>query len=516
MKPSFPPKLLAKLLVSAGTAVLTACTLGPDFVHPVAPSGGYSHAAPAAGAPQGVAYGADLAADWYGLFHSAALNGLVQEALAGNPDLEATRHGLLAAQYELQAVSGAQLPQISATGGVSRAHINGSYLYEPVNALAVTGNQFSIGPALSYKLDLFGGVRRSVEAQAATAANARDQALNTYVTLVNQVVITAFDYAATQAQIDTTQALLKDLDAQYKLTQLLENGGKITRADTLQAQTQLENTAATLPALEQQRDTYRNALAQLCGKTPDEFSMPALSLKDFNLPPQLPLSLPSALVRQRPDILAAEDNLHQASAEVGVAEAARLPSLTISAQYAQQGSKLNEIFTQPGGIWSVGANLTAPLFTGGTLKARSKEAKERYLQAQASYRSSVITAFVDVANALQALQHDADSYDAHNRALQAAAANRDLALAQYRGGKYNELQVLTAQQAYQSAALTQVQADAQRFTDTAALFRALGGGWWNASRDPSQLPVAARGSRQTPTQSQQATRVASAQEHSHE
>lgn len=512
------PHFLSRLLAGAATAALAACTLGPDFVHPVAPSGGYSHAAPAAGAPQGVAYGADLAGDWYQLFRSDAVNSLVREALSNNPDLEAARHGLLAAQYELQAVSGAQLPQIDASGGVTRAHINGSFLYEPVQALSVTGNQFSIGPALSYKLDLFGGVRRSVEAQNAAADVARDQALDTYVTLVNQVVITAFDYAATQAQIDTTQALLKDLDAQYKLTQLLENGGKITRADTLQAQTQLENTAATLPALQQQRDTYRNALAQLCGKTPDEFSMPPLSLKDFTLPRQLPLSLPSTLVRQRPDILAAEDNLHQASAEVGVAEAARLPSLTLSAQYSQEASKLNQLFTQPGGIWSVGANLTAPLFTGGTLKARSKEAKERYLQAQASYRGAVITAFVDVANALQALQHDADSYDAHNRALNAAAANRDLALAQYRGGKYNELQVLTAQQAYQSAALTQVQADAQRFTDTAALFRALGGGWWNASRDPSLLPVASArdGSRPTHSQTPPATKVASAQEHSHE
>lgn len=513
------PHFLPKLLPSAGaTVLLAACTLGPDFVHPAAPSGGYSHAAPAAGAPQSVAYGADIAADWYSLFHSDTLNGLVQEALAGSPDLDAARHGLLAAQYELKAVAGTQLPQIDATGSVTRARINGSFLYEPDNALTATGNQFSIGPALNYKIDLFGGVRRQVEAQGAAADYARDQALDTYITLVNQVVITAFDYAASQAQIDTTQALLKDLDDQYKLTQLLENGGKITRADTLQAQTQLENTIATLPALEQQRDTYRNALAQLCGKTPDEFSMPTLTLKDFTLPQQLPLSLPSTLVRQRPDILAAEDNLHQASAQVGVAQAARFPSLTLSAQYTQQGSQLNQIFTKAGGIWSVGGNLSAPLFSGGTLKARSQEAKESYLQAQAKYHSAVITAFVDVANALQALQHDADSYAAHNRALEAAAANRDLSIAQYRGGKYNELQVLTAQQAYQSAALSQVQADAQRFTDTAALFRALGGGWWNAPRNPAQLPAASAGGtgNTNPSQTQPATKLASAQEHPHE
>ena len=224
--------------------------------------------------------------------------------------------------------------------------------------------------------------------------------------------------------------------------------------------------------------------------TPDEFRLPDLSLKDFSLPPELPVSVPSILVRQRPDILAAEDNLHQASAGIGVAEAARLPSLSISAQYAQQTTKLNEFLTRPGGVWSVGADLAAPIFHGGTLAAREQEAKEQYRQAQAEYRSTVIAAFVEVANALRSLQHDSDGYLAHNRALDAARANRDLAVAQYRAGRYTELQVLTAEQQYQDAALSEVQADVQRFTDIATLFRALGGGWWNAPHDPSLLPAA--------------------------
>ena len=474
-------------------ATLAACTLGPDFSRPAAPaSGGYAvQGAPAAGAAQSVIYGGEVADDWYQLFHSTALNALVQEALANNPDLEAARHGLLAAQNELKAVSGSALPQLSVGGGIERAHINGSFLYAPASTLTATANRYSIGPSLAYNLDVFGGVRRSIESQAAATANAHDQALNTYVTLVDQVVVTAFNYAASQAQIEVTQSLLDELQSQLDLTQKLEAAGKITRSDTLQAQTQLESTRASLPGLEQQRDVYRNALAQLSGRTPDEFSMPALSLKDFALPAQLPLSLPSTLVRQRPDILAAEDSLHQASAQIGVAQAARLPSLTLSAQYSQQTTKLNELFTQPGGIWSFGADFTAPLFNGGTLAARADEAKERYRQSQASYRSTVIGAFVEVANALQALQHDADSYASHTRALDAAAASRDLALAQYRAGKFNELQVLVIEQQYQNAALSQVQADAQRFTDTAALFRALGGGWWNAPKDPASLPLAA-------------------------
>jgi NodT family efflux transporter outer membrane factor (OMF) lipoprotein len=478
-------------LAALAGSLLAGCTLGPNFTRPEAPAGGYAHAAPAASASRSVAVGADVADGWYQLFHSAALDQLVRSALAGNPDLEGARHGLVAAQYELRAVAGSQLPQIDATGQIGRAHINGSYFYGPVNAIKTTGNRFELGPELAYNLDPFGGTRRQVESQRAATAVARDQVLNTYVTLVDQTVVAAFDYAATRAEIDVTLSLVQELESQFELTQTLENAGKITRSDTLQAQTQLENLRATLPALEQQRDTYRNALAQLAGQTPDSFTMPPLTLRDFTLPQKLPLSLPSSLVRQRPDILAAEDSLHEASANVGVAEAARFPSLSISAQYAQQTSELSDFLTRPGAIWSAGLNTTAPLFHGGALAARQHEAEERYAQALASYRSSVIAAFVEVANALQALEHDGQGYAAHSVALAAAAANRDLALAQYRAGKYTELQVLTAEQQYQDAALTEVQADVQRFTDTAALFRALGGGWWNAPHDPAALVATA-------------------------
>jgi NodT family efflux transporter outer membrane factor (OMF) lipoprotein len=493
-----------KVLLGALTALAaTACTVGPNFKRPdPLATTAYSQSMPATerparespggttGTATSVAYGGDIANDWYQLFHSEALNSLVRDALAGNPDLEAARHGLKAAQLELTAVSGTALPQIDAAGQVGRAHANGSLFYGPVNELNATGNRFQLGPSLAYNLDLFGGVRRSIEAQGAVTANTRDQVLNTYVTLVDQVVITAFDYAATLEQIEVTRSLVKELNDQYELTRNLENAGKVTRSDTLQAQTQLENTQATLPALEQQRDTYRNALAQLSGKTPDEFRTPVLTLADFTRPGEMPVSLPSTLVQHRPDILAAEDNLHQASARVGIATAARLPSLTLSAQYAQQTSFIHEFLTRPGGVWSVGADMAAPIFHGGTLAAREKEAQEQYLQAQASYRSTVIAAFVEVANSLRALEHNSDSYVMHTRARDAARENRDLAIAQYRAGRYSELQVLTTEQQFQDAALSQVQADAERFTDTATLFRALGGGWWNEPHDPALLPVA--------------------------
>jgi NodT family efflux transporter outer membrane factor (OMF) lipoprotein len=479
-------------LVTLGIGVLAGgCTVGPDFVRPAAPPLAYSHAQPVSTVGPAIEYGGAVADDWYHLFQSEALNQLVREALADSPDLEAARHGLRAAQYELKAVVGTQLPQLDLGGQIGRAHINGSFLYAPVDAISATGNRWELGPTLAYNLDPFGATRRQVESQRAQTAAARDQVLNTYVTLVDQTVLTAFDFAATEAQIEVTRSLIGELQSQFDLTQTLEDAGKITRSETLLAQTQLENVRATLPALEQQRDAYRNALAQLCGAAPDGFKMPPLALRDFKLPANLPLSLPSDLVRQRPDILAAEDSLHQASAAIGVAEAARLPSLSISAQYAQQTTMLNEFLTRPGAIWSVGLNASAPLFHGGTLAARQHEAEERYRQALATYRSTVIAAFVEVADALQALQHDADSYSAHGQALSAAAADRDLAVAQYRAGKYTELQVLTAEQQYQQAALTQVQADMQRFTDAAVLFRALGGGWWSAPHDPAALVAAA-------------------------
>jgi NodT family efflux transporter outer membrane factor (OMF) lipoprotein len=353
----------------------------------------------------------------------------------------------------------------------------------------VTGNQYNLGPSLAYDLDVFGRIRRTIESQAAQTDQAGHQALNVYITLINEVVLTAFDFAASAEQLEVTRTLVDDLQAQYDLTQTLENAGKTTRSDTLQAKSQLENTRAGLPGLEKQRDIYRNTLLRLTGKTPADGSLPPLALHDFALPAQLPLSLPSHLVRQRPDVLEAEDTLHQASAEIGVAAAARFPSFNISAQYAQQSGKTGDLFTRAAQVWSIGINVTQPVFEGGRLRAREKEARQLFLQAQAQYRGTVIDSLTEVANAMQALQHDTDGYNAHNTALDAARANRDLARVQFERGLVSELVVLTAEQQYQNGVLTQVQANAQRFTDAANLFRALGGGWWNAQADAILEPV---------------------------
>lgn len=487
--PQSLPRLLVSLLVAASVGcTLYGCAVGPNFKRPPAPSSAYAPP-PSTVGEQHIQYGGEVAANWYSLFKSDAINRLVQDALAANPDLEAARHNLRAAQYELQAVVGNALPHVELDGKAQRSRVNGSLLYQPPEQLQVTANTFSVGPSLAYDLDPFGRLRRTIEAQAAQTSSVGRQALNVYVSLVDQVVVTAFNYAATVEQLEVTRKLVQDLQTQYDLTRLLEDSGKIVRSETLQAQTQLESTRASLPALEKQRDAYRNALLRLTGKAPQADSVPVLSLRDFSLPSQLPVSLPSNLVRQRPDILEAEDLLHEASASVGIAEAARLPSLNLTAQYAQQSIFTRDLFSKAGRIWSAGASLTAPIFEGGTLSAREKEAKERFQQAAAQYRGTVLNAFMEVANALEALQHDADDYAAHTTALNAARANRDLARTQFERGRVNELVVLTAEQQFQNAALGQVQADAQRFADTAQLFRALGGGWWNGG-DPTVLPTA--------------------------
>jgi NodT family efflux transporter outer membrane factor (OMF) lipoprotein len=481
----FNPLVQATL---AAAVVLAGCAVGPNFKRPNPPTAAYPAPAPAVG-PQSWVYGGDVAADWYTLFHSQSLNTLVQEALRANPDLEGARHNLLAAQYELQAVAGSALPQVEVDAKATRAKINGSFLYQPAEALQTTGNQFGLGPSLAYDLDVFGRIRRTIESQAAQTDQVGHQALNVYITLINEVVLAAFDFAASVEQINVTRTLIDDLQAQYDLTQTLENAGKTTRSDTLQAKAQLENARASLPGLEKQRDIYRNTLLQLTGKVPGDDSLPPLALHEFALPAQLPLSLPSQLVRQRPDVLEAEDALHQASAAVGVAEAARFPSFNISAQYAQQSGKTSDLFTRAAQLWSLGLNVTQPVFEGGRLRAQEKEARQRFVQAQAQYRGTVLDALTEVANTMQALQHDTDGYNAHNTALDAARANRDVARIQFERGLVSELVVLTAEQQYQNGVLTQVQADAQRFTDAANLFHALGGGWWNSKAHPILEPA---------------------------
>lgn len=481
-------RLSTLVLSIAALGLFAGCTVGPDFQRPTPPNGGYiakgDSTTPRTATAPALEFGIPIANDWYHLLGSPALNALVHQALRNNPDLQAARASVDQARAELRATAGGELPQLKGRGLANRAHVNPGALGLPVAGGHADDNLFAGLLQLSYNLDVFGKLRRQIEAKQAVVEYQRDEALNTYIGLVNQVVTTAFDLATAQSLIDATQRLAQAQAKQLKITRLQEKVGTVARAQTLTAQAQLEGTQATLPALRQRRAAAASALAALVGKAPSQFKVPKLRLSDFAMPTAVPVSLPSQLVQQRPDILAAEQLLHQASAEIGVATAARLPSFSLSADYGSISDHGADFFNAGNALWVLGGNITTPLFDGGTLKAQQDAAKAAYLQADAQYRSTVLNAFSQVATALRALNNDAATLAARDRALHTAKQALELSQMQLSTGTVDELQLLVAQQEYRSELLSRVNAQAQGFTDIAALMHALGGGWWNAPRDP--------------------------------
>lgn len=467
-------------------ALIAGCTLGPNFHPPtVAPGAGYvgTHDSRAGAGQTALEYGGKVAADWYQLLDSSALDALVKAALARNPGLKAASARVQQGRAQLRAFNGGRWPQLQGRALANRAHINPQALGLP-GAGAVNNNAFAGVLQLSYNLDVFGKLRRQIEAAGTQVAHSRAQALATYSDLVNQVVATALDAAAAQSLIDATQKLVSSQQQQLKIIKLQERVGTVARAPALVARARIESTQATLPPLRQRRAAARAALAALLGTSPAQFTAPTLRLSDLHVPAQLPVSLPSQLVAQRPDILAARALLHQASAEVGVAEAARLPSFSLSADYGTLANHGANFFDASNALWALGGNITAPLFNGGTLAAKQDAAEAALKAARYQYRATVLNAFADVATRLRALRNDADALAAHERALKTAGQALKLSRLQFRTGTADELQVLQAQQEYRRERVAQVGARSQRVADVAGLMHALGGGWWNAAKDP--------------------------------
>jgi efflux transporter, outer membrane factor (OMF) lipoprotein, NodT family len=485
MNTSIPHSMWSLRLRAAGAGLaalaLAGCVLGPNYHRPPAPQ---ADAYVPAKLPSSVELGAPIAADWYRLLGSQALDGLVQQALNRNPDLQAARARIGGAQAQLAQVAGARLPQLNGRLLANRAHLNSAPLTGAPGRKLIQPDLFAGLLELSYNLDLFGKLHRQLEASHADLAYARAQALNTYVTLVNQVVTTAFDYASADARLRASRALAAAEHKQLDLVQTQEQVGTVGAGDVLTARAQLQGTEATLPDLEQARDAARNALAALVGESPGSFKAPRLRLSDFHLPKTLPLSLPSQLVAQRPDILAAEDNLHLASAQIGVATASRLPSISLSANYGGIGSSPLGLFESGNALWSLAGDVTTPIFRGGSLKAQEDAAKAQYLEAAAQYRSTVLKAFSQVATALSALQHDHATLSRREAALDTARQALDLNHQQFQAGANGELPVLIAEQQLRTQVLGTIEARTRRFADVASLIRALGGGWWNAAGDP--------------------------------
>ncbi|HEY8681975.1 MAG TPA: efflux transporter outer membrane subunit [Rhodanobacter sp.] len=478
-----------RLLAALGILLVAGCTVGPDFKKPAAPDvSGYtagplsttaSSANVAGGRAQRFAKGSDIPGDWWTLFHSRPLNELIEHSLSSNPDLKAAQAALLVARENVLAGRGAFYPSVTAGFSASREQDPPGSLAPVPSNNAFLYNLFTPQVSVSYAPDVFGLNRRTVESLQAQEQAVRFQMIAAQITLSSNVVAAAVQQASLQAQIDATHQLI---DINTKMVQILRyqlTKGYVGRLEVAAQESQLAQVAATLPALVKQLDQQRNLLAVLAGRFPNQAPAEKFELSSLQLPQDLPVSLPSALVAQRPDVLQAEANMHAASAQVGVATANRLPNIALTANAGSTALAIGQVFKAGTGFWNLGAALTTPIFQGGTLLHQQRAAKAAYVQAAEQYRSTVLTAFQNVADTLTALEQDAEGLKASAAAADAAKVTLDLSQRQWKDGYASYLSLLSAEQAYQQARINLVQAQANRYADTAALFQALGGGWWH-------------------------------------
>jgi NodT family efflux transporter outer membrane factor (OMF) lipoprotein len=473
-------------------ALMGGCAVGPDFLRPSAPDvEGYTPEKLASATTSAPIHGGeaqffqsdlDIPGEWWTLFQSPALNRLVEQALKANPTLDQAKAALREAQENVYAEQGAFFPTVTGELSTTREKISGASFGFP-GASSI----FSVHTAqlnVSYPLDVFGGIRRQVESLEAQAENQRFQVEAAYLSLTANVATAVIAEASLRAQIAATEEII-DVEAQQLavLQRQFELGGASKVAVLAQAAT-LAQERATLPPLQKQLAQERNLLADLVGSFPSQDLGATFDLAALRLPQDLPVSLPSKLVEQRPDIRSAESQLHAASAEIGVAIANQLPQFTLTGQYGS--SSTSSLFTPGSGVWSLGASVAQTLFDAGTLLHKKRATVAAFDASAAQYRSTVLAAFQNVADALRALQTDADALQAQVASERAAADSLAIAREQFKAGAITYLSLLTAEQTYQQARISLVQAQASRYSDTVALFQALGGGWWNRSDVPPE------------------------------
>ncbi|WP_321964401.1 efflux transporter outer membrane subunit [Paraburkholderia sp. J7] len=467
---------------------LSGCTVGPNYHTPAPPATGAYTSTPlpdqtasapgASGVPQHFVAAQDIPAQWWTLFHCEPLDALIREALGNSPNVAAAQAALRQAGENLRAQIGTTLyPSVDATANATREKFSGVTFGEP--QLTELLNLYNASVNVSYNLDVFGGGRRQLESLRSQVDYQGFQLQAVYLALTANIVTAAIKEASLREQIEATARIADDEDAQLRIMrQQLELGG-ISRTAVLAQETLVAQTRATLPPLRQSLDQTRHQLAVLAGKPPSDTDVPEFRMSMFTLPQTLPVSVPSSLVRQRPDILAADATLHQASAQVGVATANLYPQLTLSASYGPQALTPAGLLKYADMIWSIGAGITQPIFHGGQLSAQKRAAEAAFDEANAQYRQTVLLAFQNVADTLRALEHDATGLSAQTQAWRAASDSLDLTRGQFRIGGVSYLALLDAQRQYQQTVVNLAQAQAARYADTAALFQALGGGWWN-------------------------------------
>jgi NodT family efflux transporter outer membrane factor (OMF) lipoprotein len=492
---------LAAVAMAAG---LTAgCAVGPDFHRPATqgtdaytrgPLPAQTSAADAAaGAAQTLAAGADIPGQWWQAFHSDRLDRLVKEALRANPGVQAAQAALRQANELAAAQQGFFYPTVQGSFAASRQRNPVGTLAPSLNSGVPVFNLYTTQLSVGYAPDLFGANRRQVESLLAQAEYQRFELEATDITLCSNVVASAVQEAALRAQIAATERVLSIETEQLQIMQRELELGAIAESDVAAQEALLAQTAAQLPPLRKQLALQRDQLTALLGRPPAQEPDETFDLQDLQLPADVPVSLPSRLVEQRPDVRAAEAQLHAASANVGVAIAAMLPQISLIAGAGGTAVDLSSMFSPADRFWSVGANLSQTLFAGGTLYHRKKAAVEALDQAGAQYRMAVLTAFQNVADSLHALVFDADALKADVDAERAAERALNFARTANELGSTSYLTLLTAEQAYQLAVINRVQAQANRLADTAALFQALGGGWWNRSGEAPDRAKSADG-----------------------
>jgi NodT family efflux transporter outer membrane factor (OMF) lipoprotein len=486
-------KRVLRVHVALVAAVLAGCAVGPDFRRPDPPSvSSYTAdalpvttaAAPVAGGmPQRFVSGEEISPLWWALFRSDALDRLIRQALADSPTLSAAQARLREAEENRRAQTGALYPRVDGNASVTRQKISGVSLGQ-VAGNSVTFTLYNASVNVSYALDLFGGTRRGVEALQAQVDYQRFQLEGAWLTLTANLATTAIQEGALRGQIRATREIVAAEEQQLALVERQFQLGGASRPDVLAQRAQLAQTRATLPPLEKQLAQTRHRLAVLAGRFPGETgTLPEFDLDELSLPQELPVSLPSSLARQRPDILAAEELLHAASAQVGVATANLYPQLTLTGGFGSEAFKGRDLFSGGWGVWNLGAGVLQPIFRGGELTAKRRAAIAAYDQAEALYRETVLSAFQNVADVLSALDRDAQALVTQAEAEGAARASLELARQRFDLGAASYLTLLNAERQHQQTRIGLVQAQATRFADTAALFQALGGGWWNREPD---------------------------------
>ena len=466
-------------------ALLGGCAVGPDFHRPAAPEADRYSAEPLPAATvvaqeraQRFSTGTALVADWWQLFNSAPLDAVVKQAIANNPTLQASESSLRQSQSNLRAGYGVFFPQVG--GQADAVRERSTPAVAGLKTPSTVFNLITLSGTVIYALDLFGGERRTVEGLKAQTDYQRDLTDAAYLSLSANVVNSIIARAGYLAEVRATEQLIELQTEQLRATEVQVRAGMAAYSDELSLQSLIASNQAALAPLQQKVSQTEGLLATLEGVVPSKVTLPAIDLSDLTLPTDLPLSLPSDLVHQRPDILASEAQLHAASANIGVATAAMFPSIALSATYGTAGSGLDTLSAPMGRFWSVGPSATIPLFQGARLWYGRKAAIAAYQSAQANYRQAVLDAFAQVGDSLKALEHDAQALRAQGEAQRAAGEALKLVQVNYRAGLAAYTDVWVADVQLHQASIGYLQALAQRYQDTVALFVALGGGWWNA------------------------------------